>query len=58
MSAPAIVIRLELEAAPRVYMEALHEGDGARLGQWLASRVELLELVELAMRLENERRAA
>jgi hypothetical protein len=56
---PAIVIRLELEAAPRVYCEALAEAEQTRLGDWLAeARPEYGALVDRAMELEAEERAA
>lgn len=55
---PALVIRLALEAAPRVYVEALHEGEHARLVDWIAARPALGELVARALELEDERRAA
>ena len=35
MSAPVLVIRVEFEARPVVYIEAAHEGDADRLGDWL-----------------------
>jgi hypothetical protein len=56
--APAAVIRLELEAAPRVYFEALTEEAGDRLLDWFASRPEYLELAQRAIELGEEARAA
>ena len=46
MSAPpAIVIRLELEAAPRVYLDAVAESEAVRLEDWLVGHDAYLELV-------------
>ena len=56
--APAAVIRLELEAAPRVFFEALTEEAGDRLLDWLASRPEYLELAQRAIELGEQARAA
>ena len=49
MSAPALLIRLELEALPRVYLLAKTVEEEVRLRAWLASEPsgldELLEVV-------------
>ena len=57
MSAPAIVIRLELEAAPRIYADVLYEGDSDRLSLWLASMPRYADLFDEACRLAEEARA-
>ncbi len=58
MSAPAVLIVLELEAAPRVVVDALDEGDELRLAAWLEACPDYSELVARALELEHERRAA
>jgi len=35
MSAPVLVLVVELEGRVRAYVDALHEGDADRLGDWL-----------------------
>jgi hypothetical protein len=55
MSAPAIVIRLEIESSPVVYADVVSESEERRLGDWLASHPEQAELVRLA---ETMREAA
>jgi hypothetical protein len=54
VSAPALVITLALEAAPRVSADCLNESEYDRLRDWLASREELLALVARAIELEDE----
>ena len=54
MSAPAIYIRLPLEGVPRVYSDAVKEGESDRLLAWIASHPRLVELLELALDLEQE----
>lgn len=58
MNAPAIVIRLSLEARPYVYIDAIHESDERRLTEWLESKPQYAELVARALELEREERAA
>ena len=58
MSVPAVVVRFPLEGAPRVYVDALNDEEAARLGDWLAARVEYADLVDRALALEEEARAA
>jgi hypothetical protein len=54
---PAIVIRLELERSPVVYVDAQHQGDVERLYDWIErGRPELGRL--LAPLLELDRKAA
>jgi hypothetical protein len=49
------VIRLELEAAPKVLLDCLHEGDELRLLDWLAARPELQALYEAALQIASSR---
>ena len=58
LNPPAVVIRLPLEGAPVVYADALNEAEAVRLDDWLETRSEYAELVEDAMRLAEEARAA
>lgn len=58
MSAPAYLIWLELEAAPRVVVDALHEGDYDRLADWLLANPDIAELLERAVALAQRERAA
>jgi hypothetical protein len=58
MNAPAVVIRLSLEARPRVYVDAIHESDATRLAEWLESHPQYADLVARALELEREKRAA
>lgn len=59
MSAPpAVVVRFELEAAARVFVDALDEGERVRLEDWLDAHPRESELVRLALELADERRAA
>jgi hypothetical protein len=55
---PAIVIRLELEAAPRVLAGCLDEAEEARLADWLSEHPAYVRLVEDAAALAKARRAA
>ena len=57
MSAPAILIRLELEAAPRLLVETTTEDEHLRLVHWIESHPPYLELVQRALALEQERAA-
>ena len=58
MNAPAVVIRLELEAAPLVYVDTLRKSDANRLKDWLQTHDEYGALVARAMELAKEARAA
>ena len=58
MSPPAVVIRLEVEAPPRLIVEALTEGENARLFDWVGANPDYSELVERALDLESRERAA
>jgi hypothetical protein len=55
--APAVVIRLELEAAPRVYVDCLNGREEARLRDWLDSKPELADLAAWALQLAGEAKA-
>jgi hypothetical protein len=37
MTPPALIVRLELESRPRVFVDALNEGEARRLADWLAA---------------------
>ena len=52
-SAPALVIRLELEERPRVVEEAMTEAESHRLEFWIKSQPALLKLVKEALRLKT-----
>jgi hypothetical protein len=58
MSPPAVIIYLPLEAAPYVVFDYLDDGDSARVADWLDEHPAYLELVERAVRLAEEARAA
>lgn len=58
MSAPAVVIVLELEARPRVIVGTLDDGEAARLRDWLDAHPELLMLITRALELDDRERAA
>jgi hypothetical protein len=59
VSAAAVVITIALEAAgPSVVIDALNDGEVARLEDWLARRPELTKLVGLALELDREKRVA
>lgn len=54
VSAPAFTIVVELEAvAPTVRLNALTDGETARLHDWLAAHPDLLDLVIWAMELRD-----
>jgi hypothetical protein len=59
MSVPQVVILIRVEdGRPRVYVDAVSEGECLRLEDWLARRPELAELLRLALDLQDEERAA
>lgn len=49
--APALLIRIELEAPPRLAVVCATEGDELRLRDWLGSHPDLLELADRALEL-------
>lgn len=55
---PAVLIRLELEAAPKVLIDALTEGESLRLEDWVSTHPDLAELVCRALELADEAKAA
>ena len=57
MSAPAILIRLELEAAPRLQVDALNEREHDRIVDWLEAHPSYLRLVQKAIELERQEAA-
>jgi hypothetical protein len=57
VSAPAYVVRLEVEAAPHVVVDALTEGESDRLRDWIAEHPAYWELVERPLQLRAEARA-
>ena len=56
--APAVVIELRLETAPRVRIHCLNESEETRIVDWLRSHDALAELVAPALELAEEARAA
>ena len=58
MSPPAVVIRLEVEAPPRVVFDALTDGENARLADWIGANADYAELVAQAVDLGERERAA
>jgi hypothetical protein len=50
---PAVVIRIELEAVPQLYLEVMTEGEELRLVDWVNGWAELRELVERALELRD-----
>jgi len=56
VNAPAIVIRLEFEARPRIVCDWLDETDERRMRDWLDSHPELLELLARACEIANRER--
>jgi hypothetical protein len=58
MNAPALIVRLELEAAPLVFIDALDGAEEARLRDWLDSNQGYGDLVARALELAAEARAA
>ncbi len=59
MNPPALVIRIEVEAAPKVYVHTLNESEEHRLTDWLTeARPDYGELVARALELADEERAA
>jgi hypothetical protein len=58
VSAPAVIIRLELEKAPAIYHDCAREGDYARLIDWLRAHPAQADLVARALELARLERAA
>lgn len=55
---PAVYIELPVESAPRVRVVCLNESEEQRLWHWLFSQEELTELIERALEIAQEQRAA
>jgi hypothetical protein len=58
MSAPALVIVLELEAAPRVLFDCINDAEWERLQEWFTAHPELLDPAVRALELCDELEAA
>lgn len=58
MSAPAILIRLELEAAPRLFIDAVSDREHDRILDWIASHPDYVRLIHAALELERREKAA
>jgi hypothetical protein len=55
---PSVLVVLSLEAAPTVVIDALDEREAQRLGDWLCSHDDYLELVDRAQEIAERDRAA
>jgi hypothetical protein len=58
VNGPALVIMLPLEGSPLVYADTLHDGEEARLLDWIAASDERAELFRRALELAERERAA
>jgi hypothetical protein len=58
MSAPAVVVRFELEAAPRLYADATTEAEMARLLDWINAHPDHVDLIDRARELVAHEKAA
>jgi hypothetical protein len=56
--APAVLIFLPLEAAPKVLINCLNEGEEDRLADWIAAHDGIAELIARAIELAEEAPAA
>lgn len=56
-AAPAVVIRLPLEAGPRITLETGDAGELDRVCDWLRAHDDLPELIERALDITEERAA-
>jgi hypothetical protein len=56
--APAILIEVPLEAAPRVLLNCMNSSEEDRLTDWIRAHDGLAELVARAIELAEEARAA
>jgi hypothetical protein len=56
--APAVLIELALESAPRVVIHSMNDSEEARVVDWIRSHDDLAELVVRALELAEEARAA
>jgi hypothetical protein len=55
---PALVIRLAVEARPRLYVDCVNDGERERLVDWLRSSDDLSRLVDDALELSRLEPAA
>jgi hypothetical protein len=55
---PAVLIRLEVEASPRLQIDALNESEQRCLVDWLEAHPRYLKLIQDALALERQERAA
>ena len=58
MRPPAIIVRFELEAAPRLQIDALSEREHERILDWVETHPDYLELLKRALELESRKPAA
>jgi hypothetical protein len=58
VTAPAVLIRFELEAAPRLFVESLNDREHDRLIDWVEAHPDYLDLIRRALALETQERAA
>jgi hypothetical protein len=58
MSGPAVLIVLGIEERPSVRIDALNEGEQARMLDWIESHPDFLELIGRAYELAESERAA
>jgi hypothetical protein len=58
VNAPAIVIELRLEAAPRVWQSSASEEESVRLLDWVNASPDRRRIVNLALELMREAQAA
>lgn len=55
---PQVTIALGLESAPRVLLHSMNDSEAGRLLDWIRSHDDLAELVNRALELAEEARAA
>jgi hypothetical protein len=58
VSAPAVIIRLELEASPHIYLDTIHSGEEARLRDWIERHPDYVALIRRAQQIAEQERAA
>jgi hypothetical protein len=58
VNAPAVIIRLELEARPKLIADYLDDGEAVRMDEWLSQHPAYRQLVDDALRLAETERAA
>jgi hypothetical protein len=50
---PTLTIVLPLEGPPRIFVDALHEGDDVRLRDWIGHHPELADLLDDALAIRD-----